>query len=298
MMQSIRVAIAVAAVGICSAQSCADVSFNNVSNNRATGCVVDADCLDAERCVRGQCALECVIDEDCDGGICRSELRNEQDDVVDVCVDDPDPQNSTECRFDSDCAEAFDMPGALCGIDGVCFVPENIHGLLIRDLTDVSSVDLGQPAPDGGHGADIAAVYLTDPASGEPIAWAETLELMPANDIALQNAPDGASVAISSDTMCVAAPYEQAATPLGGAGGYLLVRFLEVGSGRVVNTPPEDWHVTVVEWGAQCPGGDLGEPDTYEVVPCTAAATGTINTAADCRGSLGQGTGYLEMGPS
>lgn len=195
-----------------SGSSCADIGQSPTEQT----CVVDSECSDESVCFQGICTLSCVTDEDCNGGVCRSETRD--DDVVDVCSNEDNEANNTiggECRFDADCEEL--VAGAQCGIDGACFLPA--FSLLIRDTTPHDAVE------DGGPGADIVAIYLQDPSTGEPVAWADTLSFRPAGDPEVQNLPDGTRVALAAGGTCVDTPFEQSATPLGGDGGVLLVQF-------------------------------------------------------------------------
>jgi hypothetical protein len=253
--------------------TCADSSALNDGIEPAS-CVVDGECLPEEVCFRGACELNCVVDDDCGAGeVCRAELRADMDDVVDVCViDDSQNGGTMECTSDEECRET-NGPLAECGIDGVCFVPELEHALLIRDTTTEPTDE------DGGLGADIAAVYLQDE-NGVPVAWAETLDLVPANDVAPTNAPAGKSVPLSLDGMCVEGDFDTAATPLGGEDGFLLVRFLEVTTERIVTTQPDTWNVVVVEWGDNC--GATGEQDTYEVLGCAAPSHKALDPDTHC----------------
>lgn len=248
---------------------------------------MDAECAAEEVCFEGFCTLSCVLDEDCGDGICSSEARDE--DVVDVCVADTSVNNDPtgECRFDDDC-EAL-APGARCDVDGICFFPA--FSLLIRDTTTHAGVD------DGGAGSDIVAVYLEDPDTNEPVAWADTLQYRPAGGLESSNAPDGTRVPLGAGGTCVDETYEQAATPLGGAGGVLLVQFLEGVTGDTVPTPPSSWNVVIVEWGDNCPGGEVGEPDSFDVFACEAATHKATDPDRDC-GSLLQRVptgGYVEI---
>lgn len=239
---------------------------------------MDEECTGDEICFHGLCMLSCASDEDCAPGVCRSELRAEQDDVVDVCVDaEPTNDVTMECRFDTDCDASFPGVDARCGIDGTCFIPA--FSLLIRDTT---VVDTSVEPLDGGLGADIAAIYIEDPQTHEPIAWADTLTLEPANDVTAINPPDGRRVSLDAMGQCSAAPFETAAAPLGGEGGTLLVRFLEGVTGDTVSTPPSTWNVVVVEWGENCPGGELGEPDSYSVFACAATSHKSTDPDRDC----------------
>lgn len=246
-------------------------------------CVVDEECDVDMVCHEGECKVECVADTECaEGQICRAELRGDDNEVVDVCMDDGSQNNGAgACRSDDDCAQMSE--GARCGVDGVCYLPELSYGLLILDQTAV--VDGEEPA-DGGFGADIAAIYLEDRETGEAVAWADTLQYAPATDVAVQNLPDGAARTLTEDEMCVDAAFQAAVTPLGGDGGYLLVRFLESQTGNPVATAPERWSVVVVEWGANCPGGELGEQDQYEVWTCEAPSFKAMDPLSDCNGSL------------
>lgn len=276
-----------------SASTCADIS-EPPSSPGGVDCVVDAECTDEEACFDGFCTTTCVTDEDCSGGICRAELRADQNDVVDVCVDDGlNNTSEMECAEDSECVERFDGDArARCGIDGTCFLPQVETALLIRDTT---AVDPQSQPLDGGLGADIAAIYLVDAQTNEPVAWADTLRVMPANDVAAQNVPDGSGRALSDDGMCVDAPFETAATPLGGDGGYLLVRFLEGQTGDLVSTSPESWNVVIVEWGENCPDGDVGDQDTFEVFGCESRSHKTLDVETDCQNILGSGSGLVEI---
>ena len=257
--------------GFSTASSCAD--FDPVESN----CVVDEECQGADDlCFQGVCTRSCVTDEDCVSGVCRSEARAESSDVVDVCVDDSTVNNiiTMECRFDPDCEAAYPGRDARCGIDGVCFLPA--FSLLIRDTSDPGSI------ADGGRGADIAAVYLADPSTGAPIAWADTLLLEQVNGSDTRMPPDGTSVMLNAEGTCTEAAYEEATTPLGGDGGFVLVRFLETGTGETTASPPSSWNVVVVEWGENCPGGELGEPDSFNVFACAAASHRATEPDRDC----------------
>jgi hypothetical protein len=89
-------------------------------------------------------------------------------------------------------------------------------------------------------------------------------------------------VPLTDDGMCVDAPYDAGATPLGGEGGILLVQFLEVLTGDVVGTPPSTWNVVIVEWGDNCPGGELGDPDSFDVFGCAANSHKSTDPDRDC----------------
>lgn len=263
-----RFAILLASVAL-SGATCGDSSVFPAQPT----CVVDGEC-ETGICFDGECTAECVSDEDCAAGeFCRSELRAPENDVVDVCVGGGNnSEGEAECLIDSDCLDER----AQCGADGFCFVPELTFGVLITDRTVPQSV----PA-DGGVGADIAAVFLRD-ADGEVLAWADTLEVAPANDVAIQNAPAGGSRPLLDDQTCVDAPYEAVATPLGGDGGYLLVRFLESQTGNPVRQPTEGWQLVVVEWGENCPEGDGGEQDLFDVAWCEAPSFDAMDPLQHC----------------
>lgn len=275
-----RTVLLIALASFASGSTCADVSVPPQAN-----CVFDDECDRDEVCLEGGCIETCTSDEDCSSQeICRSELRAEQQDVVDVCVPDDDvpPDDETECETDAECDDAFPGRGARCAIDGVCYFPA--FSLLVRDTT---AVEPAVAADDGGLGADIVAIYLRDRTTGEPLAWAETIAVHPANDVAPQNAPDGTRARLNEEGTCSERAYEQAATPLGGDGGTLLVRFLESATGRIVSSPLSAWDIVVVEWGDNCPGGELGPSDSYEVYACAASTHRNTDPARDCPELLG-----------
>lgn len=267
-----HVAIVAILALLSTASTCADINTEPPEAN----CVVDAECKGAQAiCFQGACAPTCVIDDDCDDAVCRSEVRAAQDDVVDVCVAEIDANNmGGDCRFDRDCDAASPGSEARCGIDGTCFIPA--FSLLIRDTT------IGDDAADGGPGADIAAIYLQDPVTGAPVAWADTITYQPAVQLSGDFVPNGERVALNDERTCTVATYADVATPLGGEGGVLLVRFLEGVTGDTVSTPPSSWNVVVVEWGDNCPGGELGEPDSYDVYACAAPTHKATDPGRDC----------------
>lgn len=282
----IRFAVALLALLACGS-TCA-----GFSDNATDYCVVDGECDDGTVCFRGECTPTCTDQDDCDDAfVCRSEARPANDDVVDVCTDELPPVDA-QCMAHADCADAFPATGAQCGTDGTCYVPA--FSLLIRD-TSVAPTDI-----DGAVGADIAAVFLADPTTGAPVAWADTLEFH--DDVeSTRNAPDGTPRALQPDRMCVDGAFEETTTSLGGDGGYLLVRFLEDAAtsrngstAAVVTTPPTTWNVVVVEWGANC--GATGD-DSYEVFACAAPTHRATVPERHCTQRLGaapQG-GVLEI---
>ncbi len=243
-------------------------------------CVLDTECSEAQEiCFRGACTAACVTDDECGGGICRSEARAEHGDVVDVCVGADDVNALVmECRFDADCAEAFPDVDARCGIDGACFIP--VFALLIRDTT------AGRGALDGGIGADIAAIYLEDPLTGDPIAWAETLSVRSTVSDG-SNAPNGSATPLNADLSCVDAPYEDATTPLGGPGGTLLVRFLDIDTRETISSSPSTWNVVIIEWGENCSNGELVDSDSFNVFACAGTSHRTIDADRNCGEFLG-----------
>lgn len=273
--------------------TCADTSFNNGDLPPAS-CVVDDECDDAEVCFQGVCEFNCVIDDDCPAGeVCRAELRSDVGDIVDVCsVTDGGNNEEMECTDDAQCRETTGEPLSECSIDGICFVPDLEYALLIRDTTAVGAAPMPE---DGGVGADIAAVYLQDENDGgTPVAWADTLDLVPANDVAPTNAPNGKPVGLSVDGTCVDATFDGAATPLGGDGGFLLVRFLEATTERIVTTEPDTWNIVVVEWGDNC--GATGEQDRYEVLGCAAPSHKALDPNVHCDPMpLGSGSGRVAI---
>lgn len=274
-----EIAALVLLVALASASTCADMEVPVEDR-----CVVDEECGGDMFCYSGRCTSGCVSDEDCGTGeLCRAELRMEQDDVVDVCVPvtSTGTNNGGGCDVEA-CVASLENSRARCGVDGFCYVPELVFGLLVLDATDISD-----PATsiDATPGADIAAIYLEDPESGAPVAWADTVALAPAGSVEPRNAPAGEPVGLTEDAMCVVAPYEEATTALGGSGGYLLVRFLEEGTRAPVTTPPEEWNIVVVEWGDNC--GAAGDPDAYEIWACEAASFEAMDAGRDCVQKLG-----------
>jgi hypothetical protein len=143
-------------------------------------------------------------------------------------------------------------------------------------------------------------VYLTDGASDEPVAWADTIVAVSGHPDATDDlAPDGNPVALVADNSCTEAAFEDVAYPMGGDDGYMLVRFLESDSGNVVNTPPASWNIVVVEWGANC-GATPDDPlDTFGLYACAASTHDTTQPDIDCGELLGESEsgGVLKVGP-
>ncbi len=273
-----RSAVLVLALGS-SAATCSD--FEQDPNEPAQ-CISDAECEEGI-CYEARCTVECVSDEDCGADeVCATELR--ADGQIDICVRDTSIPEEPTCFSDADCQD-----GATCGIDGYCFTPAQAFAVLIEDTT------MGADAADGGPGADVVAVFLRHSASGEIQAWGETLDYAPAIDVANAVLPDGAAVELDEAQMCAIGAYEGVAAPLGGAGGTLLVRFLEVldtgapGITTPLRTIPADWELVVVEWGANCPDGETGEPDTFDVYICEAETFEGIEPSSDCGVRVGVG---------
>ena len=242
-------------------------------------CVVDQECGDDFVCYQGACTSTCAFDSDCRAGsICRSEARTARDDVVEVCVTEDDNDIiDTTCRNDDQCESQFPDRFARCGVDGRCLLPA--FSLLIRDTTVAAT----QSPADGGVGADVAAIYLTDSDSDTPVAWADTIVAATAEALPpLDPLPFGDAIALNDDNTCVNGSFDESVLSLGGDGGYVLVRFLETGTGNVVNTPPSTWNIVVIEWGDNCGADADSPPDSLALYGCTSTSHDSTSLDVDC----------------
>ncbi len=242
-------------------------------------CMFDSDCIAGQACSGGFCVTTCTNDDDCFPGEVCSVVPSGETTLQTCVIEEPQENNSNaECQIDSDCQD----PRALCSVDGYCFVPEAVTGLLIQDVSPATALELPE---DGVPGADVAAVYLVDGA-GEPVAFGETIVARGADSQRIVSALSGQPPALTEDGSCIEGPITST-TSLGGEGGFMLVRFVDV-AGEPVMTPPADWRVVVIEWSDNC-DETIQEPQERLVVRgCEANNFDAIDFDLDCQTNFGE----------
>lgn len=245
-------------------------------------CFDDSDCFEGDLCLSGECVVTCESDSDCHvGSVCSVVPR--QDGTVQTCVANDGGSNveDVECVSDAECQLA--NMRAACSVDGLCFIPETVTALLIEDLTpEAATVD----PVDGEPGADIAAVYLVD-ADDRIVAYGDTVTAREPGGERVLSPILGESPMLGPDGLCVDGELPDAAASLGGEGGYILVRFVDL-DGAPVASAPETWRVVVIEWSENCDPSITEDPESVRVSGCVGTSYESLEFGTDCNVPFGQ----------
>lgn len=260
-------------------------------------CEADLDCPSNQICANERCAATCTSDEDCalSGSTCQPYLDESREESVNVCLSSDTGVSDGECTTNADCRRRLDSGRAECGLNGQCIIPpDRRYGLL---LTDETMTDPDNPDHDGGLGADIAAVVLTDGSTDptEAVAWGRTRLYRPAGGVDETSVVDGSPPTLdpSANNRCVEGPIDEATSPLGGGGGQLLVDFVD-DAGRPVDISSGQ-RVLVIEWGDNCQT-DLSPQDNYRVALCVSDSE-EFDPETHCRKQLGTASGFGDFVP-
>lgn len=262
-----------------------------------SACSGDSDCPISEVCVRGTCAETCASDADCTRPqtTCQPFFGNSGE-AQNVCrIDSPDAgvgsDAAFQCSNDSQCQQRLGERRAECGLGRRCILPpRKNYSVLLRDTTPDN-----QGALDGAPGADIAAAYVADGSDrpADAYGWARALVYRPADNVDQSSHLNGHPPDLDESRRCVAGSFEETTSPLGGAGGLMLMKFVDDGG-----TPVEidgDSRVVVIEWGSNC--DSAADPlDEYEAFLCVSDSE-TISPERDCNHRLGTGSGYKVFRP-
>lgn len=280
-----------ATAGLLVATSVAAALLSSCGASSASTCSTDDDCTGDRLCISDRCRRECSGDDDCTrpGFSCQGEPHDDGDEVVDVCLSEDAGSDDLPptCDNASQCQDRLDDPRAECGIGGRCIIPPR-HSILVEDLT---SVDPESPGPDGGLGADIAAVVAAEgPSAASGVAWGDTLLFEPANPDRIESDShlDGSKPTLTDSGECVTGDFESATTQLGGEGGELLVGLRDENGDHA--RVPDDGEVVVIEWGANC-GVETDQQDRYRVSLCV-HSNQSPDPDEQCDRQLGTGSGF------
>jgi hypothetical protein len=278
---AISLVLAMVSLSAIAAASCAGIGES---------CEFDSDCSGGNLCIEKTCYSACSDQQDCQPPyeMCQAHTRQTSagEETVKACVsEDFGGQNNGNnncadtgdcCTDDAQCVEHFQDDDAVCGIDGRCIIPVSppAQAVLIRDR---SQIDTAEDPPDGGLGADIAAVYVRASGSDEPVGFGVALEYAPANSARGDSAIfDGTAPSLDDSGQCVDTAFQESTASLGGQGGYLLVAFEDTDGTRFqLNTSLE---IVVVEWGANC--GQSEGADVYDVYFCSMEPLSSSNESA------------------
>ncbi len=246
-----------------------------------TTCVEDADCSVAGFCINAECRVSCGSDADCfNGEVCESTLRAEGG-VVDVCVFEAPVDEF--CSEDSECVQRLGAADAQCSIDNLCFLPQTLYSILIRDNSPE-----GPGGMDGLEGADIGAVFLT--LDDKIVAQGSTLIARNENGDDLESPIKGGPPSLTDDMTCIDGDFSTDTVHLGRK-GFLLVRFLDTNFSDYLEGPAT-WNVNVIEWGKNC--GIADDSDTYTVSLCTTSSYENIDFERECV-QIGNGADFSKF---